>query len=69
MNLRDRIEKIIVDAIEDRFYDEKGFIDVPYYTDLILSIPITVDCEECKGKGYKKSHLVKTEIGNFFLYT
>ena len=36
---------------------------------IINSEPATVECEECKGKGYKKSHLVKTEIGNFFLYT
>ena len=36
--------------------------------DLFRSEPITVECEECKGKGYKKSYLVKTEIGNFFLY-
>ena len=78
MNLRDKIAEIMCGQCEEQTHRLGCCTDVllkdtclalSKITNLFRSEPATVECEECKGKGYKKSYLVKTEIGNFFLYT
>ena len=78
MNLREKIAEIMCGQCEEQTHRFGCCTDVllkdtclalSKIINLFRSEPATVECEECKGKGYKKSHLVKTEIGNFFLYT
>ena len=78
MNLRNKIASIVCGQCEEQTHRLGCCTDVllkdtclalSKIINLFRSEPATVECEECKGKGYKKSHLVKTEIGNFFLYT
>ena len=69
--IKDKLHRVLWNSYYNHIKDNKVDINLVFkdVVERFISIPATVECEECKGKGYKKSHLVKTEIGNFFLYT